>query len=118
MAAMRPLMAAEPMLRAPRPAVVSESTRAAAPETAGGAGAGRFGSAGAGAGVAGAGAAAAWPPPSGRTGAPAAGLAKRRSSRATFASIRSQAYWALLAAELPFPPMAKENGRYQPFTGL
>src|SRR5436190_5741144 len=112
-AATRPLIAAEPMLRAPKPEIVSESTFTAAccgackrnvPAVSDGFLAWTFlGSAG----LAGAGAAAF---------AAAAGCWKRWSSIATLASIFSNVTFCLLS--LPLTLLSIENGRYQPATSL
>ncbi len=122
---MRPLIAAEPMLRAPSPANVSESTFTGARPAVG---VWTFPRAGI------------WtvPPPSAFRGAagafesataaacgssvvtvaPGVGLSKRLSGISELASIRSHTYFALSALELPLAPISKENGRYQPLTSL
>src|ERR1019366_576039 len=124
-AATRPLIAAEPMLRAPSPDVVSESTKAATPE-AGKPEAGKpeAGSAEAGSPDADAGSGAARGREVDAASAavtrrsPAAGLLKRRSSSSTFSEMRSHEYCCLFALELPFSPMANENGKSTPCTAL
>src|SRR5512146_1706755 len=110
-AAMRPLMAAEPMLRAPSPANVSESTTAGAAGVGAGARAGAW----ARAGGAGGGAAACSPA---STGVPGAGIAKRLSGMTGFASIRCQVNLVRWAAGPPLGPTSKAKGWYQPFTSL
>src|SRR5687768_1069806 len=111
---MRPLIAAEPMLRAPRPEMVLESTLMSALGCVLGALAGvtvcrRLSAAGRAVAV-GVGCApgpAAWP---------GSGLVKRRSSIAAFASIRSHAYCALLDDGLPLPPIANAWASHTPLT--
>src|SRR5579863_5774845 len=109
-AAMRPLIAADPMLRAPRPEMVSESNLAG-PLATGGVGIASAGAVAGGA-VAAAGVAEAW------LGAPGAGGTKSEASRATLASMRSNVTLPRSAADLPLGPDSTENGRYQPLTAL
>src|SRR5437016_9080514 len=131
MAAMRPDIAADPMLRAPRPAIVSESTvtglfdggttGADSPEVGVGSEAAEDGGVPAGAD----GAPAAGAPfgsvseASGATGDSAdlaPGMTKRALAMATFASIllrvTFERFW------LPLRPFSKEKGMYQPLTLL
>src|ERR1035437_5846942 len=124
-AATRPLIAAEPMLRAPSPEVVSESTKAANRE-AGRPEAERAGGGGAEAGgaEAGEGSGAACPRDLAAASAavssftPAAGLANRRASTSPVRVMRSQEFCCLFALELPLAPIANENGKSTPCTGL
>src|SRR6476660_8305823 len=129
MAATRPLMTAEPMLRAPSPAMASESTRvgSAARDTTSPAcmkvsdcgltGAGFLGSDAGGCAL-GCWLAASFASPACCPLADAPGLITRESSRLTFVSIRSHAYCDLLALELPFGPTAMAKGYRTPPAGL
>src|ERR1043166_1777288 len=119
MAATRPLMAAEPMLRAPRPEMVSESTVTGFVEAVG------CGAAGADSpaltGCAGSAAAFAVAVSDASTAAGASvdlvpGMTKRAFSSGTFASILLMAiFWR---KALPLRPFSMEKGRYQPLTLL
>src|SRR5437660_976475 len=105
MAAMRPDIAAEPMLRAPRPEMVSESTVIGVV----GVGGGVLGAdVGAGAAVVVACATATVAPLPGRTNS-ALAIGK-------FASIFE--YVVFCRFGFPFTPFSIENGRYQPLTSL
>src|SRR4051794_3296282 len=106
-AAMRPDIAAEPMLRAPRPEMVSESTVMGFDDVATGA-LGVDDAAGAGAVVCDACATA--------TVAPLPGLTKSALVIGTFASIFE--YVVFCRFGFPFTPFSTENGRYQPLTSL
>src|SRR5216684_3085114 len=110
---MRPLIAAEPMLRAPRPEMVSESTLTGV--------GGRVSGVGEGAAVcaigvvvgdaSGAGAAVAslrLPTPD----PPLPGFANSELAIGTFASIFENVTFCLFG--LPFTPFSTEKGRYQP----
>src|SRR3954454_13784917 len=110
MAAVRPDIAAEPMLRAPRPEIVSESTVTG---VAGGAwrvsgsdaGSGAFGNASLrGSGV------------STTTLAALPGRTNSALAIGTFASIFE--YVVFCRFGFPFTPFSIENGRYQPLTSL
>src|SRR5690349_16757536 len=98
---MRPLIAADPMFRAPRPEMVSESKRTG---PAAATGRGGWGSAAA-LPAAGAGA-------EGACFVPGAGCAKRLSAIGTLISIASIVTFVLFW--LPFAFDSNERGRYQP----
>src|SRR4051794_29137247 len=119
MAAMRPLMAAEPMLRAPRPEMVSESTTTARFDAgAGVTGADSPALAGC-AGSAVAAFAAAVSEASGIAGDSGTfvpGMKKRAFSIGTFASILLMVIFCRNG--LPLRPNSCEYGRYQPLTLL
>src|SRR5689334_2624715 len=103
---MRPLIVALPMLRAPRPEMVSESifTGAVLAAGAGGASDAADAAMGGGAGI------------GSSAGACVPGLAKRAFATGTLASIFS--YVTDERNGLPFTPCSREWGRYQPFTDL
>src|SRR2546425_12863437 len=108
-AAMRPLIAADPMVRAPRPEMVAEATFTDA----------RFGAAFAPAAPASraVSAAAQQLPNRGVVIAQSlAGFWKRRSSMGTLASIFSIVIFCL--SSLPLRPLSIEYGRYQPATSF
>src|SRR5947209_8636834 len=107
MAAMRPDMAAEPMLRAPRPEMVSEST-----VTTVGVGGGALG-VGVEAAVCGAAAIGACAT---ATVVPLPGRTNNALVIGTFASIFE--YVVFCRFGFPFTPFSIENGRYQPLTSL
>src|SRR5215510_2065200 len=111
----RPDITAEPILRAPSPEMVSESTTtdpvAATRAVASLGGAGN--DAGLGPAVPDCGANSA-----GTTFSPTAGLMKRRSSRTGFTVIRSHAICCLSALELFRAPTATANGKSTPCTSL
>src|SRR5207247_7296318 len=117
---MRPLIAAEPMLRAPSPDVVLESTRtlgacrltspACVTSTGGFLVSGGFGSVGFTGSAAFGCCLDASRSTAGCVGAAAPGLANLESSSGTLASIRSHAYCALFALELPLDPIAEPKG--------
>src|SRR5947199_7657316 len=106
MAAMRPDMAAEPMLRAPRPEMVSESTVM-------GVGGGVLG---VGVEAAACGAGAVVDACATSTVAPLPGRTNNALVIGTFASIFE--YVTFCRFGFPLTPFSTENGRYQPLTSL
>src|SRR5574338_564904 len=110
-AAMRPLMVADPMLRAPRPEIVSASTTGGAVARSAPAGGGAAGAAAAcvDAGFADGGVGVTTDP----------GIAPFSNSLSSIGTLASMVLKAnCVFCWLPFGPTSMEYGRYHPFTGL